>query len=161
LADAARQLRGERHQERFFLGGVLALLALLRHQHAQHPATADDRHADKTVERRLAGGGDVAERGVRGRIFDIDRFGPTGGQPGQPLSEFQPHLANRARTQAVARHQHVFLTAVIAHINRANVGVNRGFDLGNGQVERFAQIAGRVDILNDAPQGIQHGTILK
>jgi len=117
LVDAAGQLRGQRHQERLFVGGVFALLALLRHQHAQHPATADDRHADETVERRLARGGNVTKGGMSRRVFDVDRFGPAGGQTGEPLTEFESHLADCARTQAVGAHQHMLVPAVIGHVD--------------------------------------------
>jgi len=112
----------------------------------------------KPWKRGFAGGGDVAEGGMSGRVLDVDWLGPAGDQAGQALPQLQSHLAHRARPQAIGSHQHVFATNGVGHVHRAHVGVNGGLDLGDDEAERLVQIVGGVDVLNDAPQDIQHGT---
>ena len=160
LSDAAGQLRRQRHQKGFFIVAVLALVALLRRQHAQHLAPAQDRRADKTVERRFASRSDIAERGMSRRIVDIDRLRPAGDQSDQSLADFQSHLADCASAQTIGRHQHMLAPDRIGHVYRADIGMQRGLDFGHNEMESLVQIAGSVDVFNDAAQGIQHGTIL-
>ena len=153
-------MRRQRHQEGFLIGAVLALLALLRRQYPQHLAPTQNWHANEAVKWRFTGRGDVAEGGMGRGVVNIDWFGPAGGQPDQPLADFQPHRTHRAGAQTVCRHQHMLTPDRVSHVDRTNIGMERGFDLGHNEVEGFVQIAGSVDVFDNAPQGVQHGTAL-
>ena len=51
-------------------------------------------------------------------------------------------------------------TRIIVHVDRTDIGVQRGLYFDDDQIERLAQIASGIDVLHDAPQDFQHGTAL-
>ena len=76
--------------------GVLARVAVLHDEHAQHLAEPLDRHAEEAREDLLAGLGQVAEAaGVRG-VAGVDRLGGLGDPADQALADAQPRQVHRA-----------------------------------------------------------------
>jgi hypothetical protein len=72
----------------------VTLVLVLDHQHAAHPAAAQNRHAHQRMERIFAGFRAVGEIGVAGRVGERQRPGVGGDVADQTFADPQPSLVN-------------------------------------------------------------------
>ena len=102
--------RAEGGRERHLVGREWAL-APLQHEHADHGAGADHRHADEHREALLAEPGDGLVRGLRRRVRRGDGSHALGDQPGDAFADAQRGPDRRRREAVVAPHHEVIVFA--------------------------------------------------
>ncbi len=156
VLDRAGQLRRQCEQEGDFLVLELARLLLTRHQHPEHAAVVDDRHAEKAVVLGFAGVRDIKIARMARRIVEVQRFGALGDQPDEAAMHRQAHLADRLRAQPIGRREDVLAVFEIGQVDRADVTVDGLAHAADQQLQRFFEVVGAGDLLDDPVQRIQH-----
>ena len=152
---------GEHHRRR--LEGFLFLLLVdarrpvLDDEHAQRVARAQDRDAEERLVDLFAGLRQVAERGVRLGVAEVQRPRLLGDRADEALADVQRRLVDGFAFQAFRGVQ--LQDAVGAqHVDRAHLGHHVGGDLGDGLVEpglRADRL--RHDLAQAAEQGARPG----
>ena len=120
--------------------GVLARVAVLHDEDAQHLAEPLDRHAEEAREDLLAGLGQVAEAaGMRG-VAGVDRLGALGDLADQPLPDPEPRQVHRVRVQALGGGE--LEPVLAAQVDRADLGDQPLGDQPDDAVEPLLAAAG-------------------
>ena len=120
--------------------GVVARRAVLHHEHAEHAAAAQDRHAHQRMIDLLAGLRAVGEVGMGLRLGQRQRPRMGRDVADQALADAQPRLVHRLGLQALGGEQLQHLAG--AHdVGRADLGHHVGGDDGDDLVEPFLRLA--------------------
>ena len=134
LGDQLGQHHGDGLQRLDLVLGVVARRAVLHHQHAEHPAAAQDRHAHQRVVDLLAGLRPIGEVGMALRVGERQRPGCGGDVADQALADPQPGAVHRLGLQALGGEQLEHLAG--AHdVGRADLGHHVGGDDADDLVE--------------------------
>jgi hypothetical protein len=153
---AARHQLGQHHggglQRLDLLLGVVALGAVLHHQHAEHASAARNRHAHQRVIDLLAGLRPVGEVGMRLGVGQRQRPAMQRDVADQPLAHPEACLVHRLGLQPLGGEQLEHLAG--AHdVGRADFGHHVGGDDLDHLVEPLLRrAAGRHDVTQAAKQ---------
>ena len=157
VRDDAGQLRRQRHQKCFFALVETAPVPLLHDEHAEYATLLDDRHAEERVERFLADLRQVVKVRMARRVFEIDRFGAAADERDQPLPALQIKMSDRGLVEAFGRNEQEAVAGRVDEIDRTDFRAHRLADARDDDVERVTKRRRRIDVLNDAAQGTEHG----
>ena len=116
----------------------------------------NDRHAKEGGVTFFASFGKVAEARMRGGVFEVDRFLTGTHVTDQTLVGRQGHGANRVLVQTFGGHQHVTADLGVEQVDRAHLGAHGLTNPLHDNVQSGCQISGRVDLLNNSTQRVEH-----
>ena len=94
-------------------------------------------------------------------VVQIERLLATGHPTDEPFVKPQPKLADFGLIQAFGGPEYQLLTGFIMQIDRTDIGLHGRFHLGDDQAQSVLQRIGIVDVLNQAPQYLQHYRLLR
>ena len=153
------ELRRQRDEKRFFAFVETAPVALLHHQHAEHAPLLDDRHAEERVERLFADLGQIVEVRMTRRVFEVERFGAGADQRDQSLAAFQIEVSDSVLVQPFGGDEEEAVARRIHEVNGAHFRAHRFPHARDDDVQRVTERRRRVDVLNDAAQGIEQSRL--
>ena len=94
------------------------------------------------------------------RVLEIDRLRAAADERDEPLAALQIQVSDRGLVEAFGRNEQEAVTGRVHEIDRADFRAHRLADPRDDDVERVTKRRRRIDVLNDAAQGTEHGSLV-
>ena len=156
MADVARDLGGERGQERHFVLLVAPLSTVLDDEDAENLAHVHDGYAQECVEDVLGQSGDLGEAFVRGALIQVHGLGAFGDEPDKTFMRGQRHVTDHVGVEPFVGDHGEPSGGAVAQVDGTHFRIEDHRHAGHEEVEAGAEARCGTEVLDDLAEGVEH-----